>query len=103
MKLISLALMTALSSAYAGSVYDHKLKDIDGETLYEHRQGHPDGQRRIQMRVHPPIQGIGRVAPYQGQGLVCGFPCSLAGRNSRKGRLRNLPSKFGVTFDVLQD
>ncbi|MBT3635878.1 MAG: glutathione peroxidase, partial [Opitutae bacterium] len=39
MKFISLALMTAISSAYAGSVYDHKLKDIDGKetSLAEHK------------------------------------------------------------------
>ena len=108
MKLISLALMTALSSAYAGSVYDHKLKDIDGKetSLAEHK-----GKVILMVNV---ASKCGFTRQYKGleelhqkfkdKGLVvCGFPCNQFGGQepeSEKKIKEFCSSKFGVTFPM---
>ena len=84
MKIISLALMTALSSAYAGTVYDHKLKDIDGKetSLAEHK-----GKVILMVNVASrcgftrQYKGLEELhQKFKGKGLViCGFPCNQFG------------------------
>ena len=108
MKIISLALMTVLSSAYAGTVYDHKLKDIDGNatSLAEHK-----GKVILIVNV---ASRCGFTRQYKGleelhqkfkdKGLViCGFPCNQFGGQepgSEKEIKEFCSSKFGVTFPM---
>ena len=108
MKFISLALMTALSSAYAGSVYDHKPKDIDGKetSLAEHK-----GKVILMVNV---ASRCGFTRQYKGleelhqkfkdKGLVvCAFPCNQFGGQepgSEKEIKEFCSSKFGVSFPM---
>ena len=100
--------MTVLSSAYAGTVYDHKLKDIDGKatSLAEHK-----GKVILIVNV---ASRCGFTRQYKGleelhqkfkdKGLViCGFPCNQFGGQepgSEKEIKEFCSSKFGVTFPM---
>ena len=90
MKAFLLAFMTALSSAHAGSVYDHKLKDIDGKdtSLAQHK-----GKVILMVNV---ASRCGFTGQYKGleelhkkfkdKGLVvCGFPCNQFGKQINQG------------------
>ena len=108
MKLISFALMTALSSVYAESIYDHKLKDIDGKqtSLAEHK-----GKVILMVNVASKC-GFTRQykaleelhQKYKDKGLVvCGFPCNQFGGQepgSEQEIIDFCTSKFGVTFHM---
>ena len=108
MKFISLALMTALSSAYASSVYDHKIKDIDGKetSLAEHK-----GKVILMVNVASrcgftrQYKGLEELhQKFKGKGLVvCGFPCNQFGGQepgTEKEIKEFCSSKFGVTFPM---
>ena len=88
--------MTALSSAYAGTVYDHKLKNIDGKetSLSEHKG-------KVILMVNAASK-CGFTRQYKGleelhqkfkdKGLVvCGFPAinSVVRNPAPKKRSRN--------------
>lgn len=108
MKAFLLAFMTALSSAHAGSVYDHKLKDIDGKdtSLAQHK-----GKVILMVNV---ASRCGFTGQYKGleelhqkfkdKGLVvCGFPCNQFGKQepgSEKEIKEFCSTKYGVTFPM---
>ena len=108
MKAFLLAFMTALSSAHASSVYDHKLKDIDGKdtSLAQHK-----GKVILMVNV---ASRCGFTGQYKGleelhqkfkdKGLVvCGFPCNQFGKQepgSEKEIKEFCSTKYGVTFPM---
>ena len=108
MKFISLALMTAVSSAYAGSVYDHKLKDIDGKetSLAEHK-----GKVILMVNVASrcgftrQYKGLEELyQKYKDKGLViCGFPCNQFGGQEpgSEDQIKDFcETNFNITFPM---
>ena len=100
--------MTALSSAYAGTVYDHKLKNIDGKetSLSEHKG-------KVILMVNAASK-CGFTRQYKGleelhqkfkdKGLVvCGFPCNQFGGQepgTEKEIKEFCSTRYGVTFPM---
>ena len=79
MKIITLALMTAISSLHASNLYDHKLKTIDGEetSLSEHK---------------------GKVILLVNVASRCGFTRQYKGLEELYQKYKGKPGAFSMSF-----
>ena len=108
MKLITLLFMTAISTAQASNLYEHKLKTIEGEntSLSEHKD-------KVVLMVNVAsrcgftrqYKGLEELyQKYKDKGLViCGFPCNQFGGQEpgTENEIKEFcSSKFGVTFPM---